>query len=460
MRELGPTRLRQRGNLLLGAIIAVLVLSVLMVGLVRTNIERAATNSGAAQGQTLLNINRALGQYITDSNNSLALQRNQSIPGVAQIYAPTIAELQALGYLIGNVNPVPANGGAYVTQVVLLPAGCVTTSCHIATRVWMTNPVIDVLTNKPDIKRLGALVSAVGGNGGFSDPQTPAVIRGSGWTLPNPVSGTPAGIVLAINGFNSTLDSNYVRMRDPRDPQLQGNLTAEGNIAARGNLTANGNVEAQGYLGLNGAATFNGACDTPGRIGKTSIGVLLICQDGRWQNVSGIDQVVVEGGACVAGQVGRTAAGILMSCQGGVFKNAAGLAASNITAGASCNLSGQLGLDPNSVAYLCRGGVWVSQANLNPSSVETQRVVAVDGTPTVGKAVCAAGGVSTYDFTPMSVSMDLTTAPPFSAVQYTAVDNGGSWMPRIVLVASNGASKSGNEFGMSGVFRTFCFYPS
>ncbi len=237
---------RQHGGMLLGVIIAVMIIAVLMIGLIRSNIEKANERAGAAQGQTISDLNKALGKYITDSNNSLALQTSGVIPGVANIMAPTLPELQSLGYLSANFSSTPANGGSYITQIVLLPAGCVATACNIATRLWLSKPVLDGFTLKPDIKRIGSLLSVVGGNAGFSDPQTPSVIRGAGWTLANPL-GSIAGSILVINGFGSTVDSNYARMRDSSDPNLQGNLTVAGNVTS------------SGYIGVGGTATFSGA---------------------------------------------------------------------------------------------------------------------------------------------------------------------------------------------------------
>ena len=439
--------IRQRGNMQLGVVIALLVMAVLMIGAIKIAIDRANGQAGTAQGQSLLNINKALGSYITNSTNLIALQTGGTIPGVANPMAPTVSELQGLGYLNATTSTVPAHGGSYATQIVLLPSGCISTACNVASRLWMTTRVLDTFTRKPDIKRIGELVAVLGGNAGFSDPQSPSVIRGSGWTLPNPLSST-AGAVLAVNGYGSSVDSNYVRIRDTRDPNLQGNLTVQGNITSAA------------YLGLGGAATFGGACPTAGLMGKTSNGVLMICQSGKWQNVSGIDQIVSAGAACVAGQVGRDASGILMSCQGGVYKNAAGLSATGITPGSSCTQSGLLGLDSSGVSYLCRGGYWISQAMLSPFAVEMARYIVTDASQTIVKPSCSSGGTTTYDMTPQSVSMDLTTAPPYSAVKYTSDDYGSYWVPRITLVAPNGATQSGNNLSISALYKVYCTYPA
>lgn len=440
----------QHGSMLLGAVITLLIASVLLIGTVRSNLERASTQAGAATGQAVYDINKALGSFITSTSNSAAIQTGGSIPGVANPLAPTVQELQALGLLNAQMNPTPLNGGAYQTQIVLQPLGCVSTACNIASRVWMTNPVLDVFSSKPDIKRISGLLGAVGGNGGFSDPLNPAIIRGSaGWTLANPDPMQRAGIVLAVNGYGSTIDSNYVRMRDTRDPDLQGNLTVAGDVISKG------------YLGLGGAnVTLGAVCsaDASGFLGKTSAGTVLICNGVTWQNVSGFDQVVTAGTACTAGQVGRDTNGVLMSCQGGVYKDAAGFP-NDVVAGTVCASSGLFGMDSGGRSYLCRGGYWITQANLSPFAVEMARYIVTDGSATISKPTCAAGGAQTYDMTPMSVSLDLTVAPPYSALEYVATDLGAGWLPRITLRAPNGATQSGNNLNISALMRVYCTYP-
>lgn len=441
----------QRGVSALSVIVSLLVAAVLLVGATRSALEISVTQGGTSAGQALNQINKALGAYVTDSTRAEAIRAGGAIPGVANILAPTVAELQSLGLLSGIMNTSPSGLGTYKTAVVLLPAGCTGSSCNIATRLWISEPILETRGLGLDIKRLGAMMAVLEGNGGFSDPQSPSTIRGTGgWTLANPDAAARAGIVLAINGFGATVDPNYVRIRDTRDPDLQGGLTVQGNVVSKS------------YLGLSGTAVvaLGATCSTSqsGLIGKTSTSELLICNGSTWQSVSGLDRLVTAGATCTTGQVGRDSNGVLMSCQGGVFKDAAGFP-NDLVAGASCSSRGQFGLDSAGRSYLCRGGFWIPQSALSPFAVEMARYVVTDSSALIPKPSCEAGGAQTYDITPMSVSLDLTTAPPYSALEYVATDSGTSWLPRITLKTPSGTTKSGNTLGISALMRVFCTYP-
>lgn len=441
---------RQRGASLIQTLVAMLVFSLLLASFARERIQTATLQAGEAQGSSLAEINKALGLYITATANSQALRSGSAIAGVANPMSPTLSELQALGFLSANMNTSPANGGSFQASVVLLPAGCSGLNCNIATRLWMSNPLVDGLSGKTDIVRLGALVARLGGNAGFSDSSSPTLIRGTGgWTLPNPDPSGRAGIVLAINGYGSTVDANYVRVRDTRDPDLQGNLTAQGNIVA------------QGYLGLGNPVVSQGAGCTGAQLGfiaKTSTNAVMICNGLTWQNIAGSDRVVNIGEACAIGEVARDTSGIILSCQGGIFKNASGFP-TNVTSGAACSPSGAFGMDSSGLSYLCRGGVWTAQVKLSPSAVEMSRMIVTDGAAAIPKPACATGGVGTFDITPLSISLDLTTAPPYSALEYGATDNGSSWSPRIWLRNPSGTTQSGNTLSITALMRIFCTYP-
>lgn len=445
-RYIRASGLRQRGNLMISTVISLAIVAILLVSQTRATIIKNEFDAGSAQGTSIAAINNALGEYITTPSITPNLQNGLTVPGVANSMAPTVAELQTLGLLNASFRTTPLNGGSYVTEVVILPAGCTGLTCNIATRVWMTNPVIDAMTNKLDISHISGILTAIGGNGGFASNLNPATINGSGgWTLPNPDGAKRAGIILAINGYGSVVNSNYVRIRDIRDPDLQGPLTVQGNITT------------PKYLGLGGSATNGAACPSAGLLGKDSTGTVLICQGGLWQNVAGINNLVTAGSACTAGQVGSDSKGVFMTCQGGVFQDAAGFP-NNVVAGGACAASGLFGMDSTGVSYLCRGGFWISQAKLNPYAVEMGRYVVTDGNPLIPKPTCSSGGTAVYEYAPTTYALDLTQTPPYETLTFSATDNGSYWTPSITLKAPNGATESGNSVGVSGIFKVACAY--
>lgn len=442
-RSTHPHLHRQRGNVMVGVIIAILVVALLSIWYSRVAVERSKTQAGETYGQAWRDINDALGSYITDSARAQSIRSSSTIVGVANILSPTIAELQTLGLFSGStVRTTPFNGGSYQTQIVLTPSGCSGAACLIGTRLWASNPILDSSTGRPDIVTLGAMLSRLQGKAGFSASSGVSINAGS-LTLANPDTSTPtrAGILLAVNGEGSLVDANYLRINDTRDPNLQGNLTTAG------------------YLGLGGTATQGAACTTANQVARSSTGVLLLCTGGTWQSASGIDQLVVADGACTAPAIGHDANGVLMTCQGGVWKAASGTP-NNVAQGQACASSGLVGTNATGTGFVCRGGVYQPLSSLLASSVNMSRTLVADASLSVAKPICQSGGTQQWEMIPISLSMDLSVAPPYATVSYTAVDQGTTWLPRITLIASDGSTESGNVLSLSAWFKTACYYPS
>lgn len=395
---------QQRGAALMWVMISLVIFSILLIANARSDARKAVAASGAAIGQQMLDINKALGAYAANTTVVTALRASPmgTVAGVANILSPTVAELKTVVGLDVAVSATPFNGGSFMTQVVLLPSGCVGSACNVATRLWMSNPLIEV-GGKLDIGRIGSAIAVIGGNGGYSVPNNSLVVSGSsGWTLTNPDSTTPAraGILMAINGAGGNLDANYVRMNDTRDPNLQGNLTVAGQIV------------------LAGTATQGVACSPAGAMMRdASTGVLLMCNGSIWAAVSGV--------------------------------------ANNVTAGAACPTAGLIGTSANGVGYMCRGGYWVATKSLMPFGVEIARYIVQDGT-VVAQPTCDTGGVAAYDIIPISVTTNLTTIPPSEGAQFGATVSGSSWIASIKLTSSGGTTSAGTT--MSGLFKAMCLY--
>ncbi|WP_404995438.1 hypothetical protein [Cupriavidus pauculus] len=395
------------------------VATLLLQNYAKERANEAARTVGRTVGQAVLDISNVMGTYITKFADSLML--GTPIPGVANPMEPTMAELQALGLphaTFGTVSPV---GGNYRMRVVKLPVGCVGTDCNLATRVWLDQPILNEL-GQPDGRRLIAAGNAIGADGGFSERATPGTIYyGGGWTSENPDAAQRAGIVSAVNGYQSSMWGSFVRIRDTRDPNLQGNLTVAGDIAGN-KITAN-TIVSNGDLVMNGAAPQGAACSTPfaTRRNSTTNAGWVICDGTRWQPI--------------------------------------GTAVTNVTEGTVCSINGQTATNVNNQQYVCKNGYYVSITSLIPKNVEMARYVHGDNNVTVPKPTCAAGGTPSFSMEARTMGADFTQAPPFTAVRYGADDYGWAWVPRILLVNMNGATESGNVLGLQGVFKVECYYP-
>ena len=99
---------RQAGVSILSVVVTLLVASILVLGAARAALELSATQGGTSDGQALNQINKALGAFVTDSARANAIRTGGTISGVANPMEPTVAELQALGLLSGNMRTTPS----------------------------------------------------------------------------------------------------------------------------------------------------------------------------------------------------------------------------------------------------------------------------------------------------------------------------------------------------------------
>jgi len=191
------------------AMIAMLAIGgILTAGTARHTLSVTSESQGQTYGTALAGVNKAVGTYTV--LNYKALIEGTAIAGVANPLQPTVQELNALGLPNAVVNPTPPMGGAYAIQISREPAGCVAPNCNLTSRAWFTQPITNPNTGNIDLEKLGAAAQAIGGDGGWSDPDSPTVVRGTGgWSRTNPAGGT-AGILMAINGYGSSVFANYV----------------------------------------------------------------------------------------------------------------------------------------------------------------------------------------------------------------------------------------------------------
>lgn len=432
-RQKSPSR--QKGSMLIGAFVATLLVAILSMWYARNSISLARTQSGEAVGQQLRELNDALAAYVTDGTRAKALLNSQPITSVVNPYAPTVAELQALGLFAGSMPATPFNGGSYSIAINKKPAGCSPSSCTLTTSLWLSNPVLDS-HGKVDSEFLFAIMARLQGKAGFTMKGI-SDVRASGMMFANPDPAGRAGILLLVNREDS--NSDYFLIQDNRDPNLQGDITVAG------------------YLGLGSTATQGAACAKANQIGRSNSAesMLLICTSGTWKSAAGLDTLATAGGSCTSGQIGKDAAGFLFTCQGGIWR-AVGL--STVAAGQACTTMGTISTDTNGVAFICRGGIYQPLANLLASSVEMSRIIVSDASTNIAKPICGTNGNAIWDMTPIAVSLDLSTSHPYASLLFSATDLGNAWQPRISLITDVGATQSGNNFGLTAVFKSYCSF--
>ncbi|CCD28939.1 putative PilV-like protein [Candidatus Glomeribacter gigasporarum BEG34] len=335
----------------------------------------------SAQGTVLRRIGEGVNQYIV--NHYSALIGDTPIPGVAEIYAPTIAELQATGDLDQGFQPVSLlNGLPYVVALSRTPAGCTPPACDISGLVYIRGAITDPSTGAP--QPLGDALASLGGDGAYSDTLTPDRLSGpnDAWATRNPL-GNVASVLAMRVGYGTSGFSQFVR-RDGALP-MEGDLNFQGTDGARHNIThvqaVNANtVTTEGDIRV-GDTVYAGRVISSGRIsahgglysGHTiystgdimTDGWLRTRSDGGWYNekwrdgwmMSDWDWVRTVNGAGISTARGPIHAGGNISTEGYLQ-----IKSRRAARGTSCESDGLIGRSyPNGKNLLvCQDGQWQS----------------------------------------------------------------------------------------------------
>ncbi|WP_345798320.1 hypothetical protein [Castellaniella sp. MT123] len=220
-----------------------------------------------------------------DTPTALAAQ------GVADWSAPTWAELRATGLLPPGWEE---NGplGQTLDLRIVRDGSCPQTPCRlqalIASRTGLLHRQGGV-----DEELVAEWLQASGGRGLVVWPRQPGLLRGAGLAVaPDSAWGWGAGTVAlavwlpigtdpALPPGGSTDDPDHLRVRDPRDPDFQGDASVAGAVRSGTWLQArDGLVLDKGWRG-------NAACSTDRALGRDErYPGLLICLGGTWQQLA------------------------------------------------------------------------------------------------------------------------------------------------------------------------------
>lgn len=255
---------------MVSALLGLVILSITGAAQLEAKRVEQKIASGRLAGDLHNLVKDGLNTYLKE--NYTALQANlpvsKTIAGVpvtiapgtteGQSFAPRVEDLVALGYLRAGTSNTAHLGGTYRTRLERQPAGCaaIPATCNLVGELYIDRPVLTPGTVEMDALVVGAFMERAGGDVLVSLNTSPAsLLAMGGGTSPNPVPGTPAGVVGSRVGFGSSGFGIFLTLNDPRDPNFLGNVTVAGNIVStNGNITApNGNVGAG--TGNNGGTT-------------------------------------------------------------------------------------------------------------------------------------------------------------------------------------------------------------
>lgn len=245
----------QGGFGIISALLALVIGSIVSVGVIEGKATEVNVNSGRLQGDLLNLMRDATNNYAME--NYPSLQQNQPVTkngvtlSAAQAMSPQVADLVGMGYLpVGTSAQARLSSGTYRVSLAKTPAGCVGAACDITGQVYIDQPIRKYGSTDMNGMAIGALMDRVGGDVLVSLPSSPASLQGmNGTTLANPVPGNPAGVVGARVGFGAAGFGRFLIINDPRDPNFQGNLTVAGQIQGQ-DVTANNAVVATNSVGV------------------------------------------------------------------------------------------------------------------------------------------------------------------------------------------------------------------
>ncbi len=259
-------RQAQGGFAILSVLLSLIVLALITAAQIEAQRLEQQRTAGRLQGDVLNLIKDAVNTYTME--NYPALQTNLAVtkgtvtlaPGTAngQTFAPTIANLVAMGYLpTGTTATAQLNSGTYRSALSRLPAGCTGPTCNITGSVFIDLPIRTAGTTNFASVPIGALIERVGGDVLVALPTNPANLQGvNGVTFANPV-GTAEGVVGARVGFGASGFGRFLVINDPRDPNFQGNLTVRQNLSIGGTSTFTGPVTVNNTLSTTGNVDVN-----------------------------------------------------------------------------------------------------------------------------------------------------------------------------------------------------------
>nr|WP_280971262.1 shufflon system plasmid conjugative transfer pilus tip adhesin PilV [Cupriavidus gilardii]WDE72522.1 hypothetical protein [Cupriavidus gilardii] len=261
-RRRSPSRSGQGGFTIIEMLIASTLLAIgLSAGLWAAR-QEALADAFKAQGETLKAIGNAGGnEYILRYYSELQ-KAAPSIPGVVDPYRPTMAELKAIGLPIQNFADTGWTNLPYRFRFQRVPAGCTPPACDVTGLVYLAGPLRDPATGGVYGRGLGEAITAIGGDGGFSDDLSPGTISGFGgqWNQPNPM-GSQVGTLAMQVGY-ATLGWQQFLRRDGSLPMM-GTLNMRDAAGTRHNIANVNALDAQSAT-LPGASNANSL-----RVGNT-----------------------------------------------------------------------------------------------------------------------------------------------------------------------------------------------
>lgn len=202
-----------------------------------------------------------------------------SAHGYADWRNPTVQEFVDAGLLSPGIPDATRLTGA-ATIKVWHRGECPGDGCAVEGLVYGDRPLLKEEGGPSDAASMAQWLLAAQGNGAAVHADDPDRLRGAAFALSNVLpDGTalPVGTVaMAVTAEQLALWS-YLRVRDPRNPDFQGDLSVAGDVAGAGNASVAGQL-------VIGAQHRDGdECEPSNAVAHELDGGLIVCRGGRWR---------------------------------------------------------------------------------------------------------------------------------------------------------------------------------
>jgi len=204
--------------------------------------------------------------------------------GYADWARPRLAELKAAGLLSAGF-PESGVRGLGATIRIMRSGPCPGNECRVEALVHSSRALPDAMASSSGEQLVAQWLLAAQGQGGAVLRGRSHQIGGAAFQFPNPpvpgLDPLPDGTVAMAVTAEQLAATDYLRVRDSRDPDLQGTATVKGDIHAQAS------VNVQGYLSIGAEATERTACPADGLMARAAYGALLVCWGNVWLPAGG-----------------------------------------------------------------------------------------------------------------------------------------------------------------------------
>lgn len=278
---------RQRGFAMLELTVALLIVTLLTVWGSSQLVNRI--NDGAVQAAAVWMSSIRMAAYAYLDRNKAILQEAAAKTDMAHLgYAdwsrPSLAELKSAGLLSAGFPEYGLRGMQAVLRV-MRSGPCPGRNCRLEALVYSSIPLSVAVPSGSGEQMLAQWLLAAQGQGGAVTEGWPGHVRGSAFEFLNPPlvdnELLPVGTVAMAVTTEQLAASDYLRVRDSRDPQFQDSVTIAGDIHAQAS------VMVQDYLSIGAQNVERSFCAQEGLIARAQFGGLLVCQGQMWLSAGG-----------------------------------------------------------------------------------------------------------------------------------------------------------------------------